>query len=276
MSADADRLAIVTIVAGRHDHLRTQREHLRAAHPQLRHVVVSMGDPEVAGVVGDDPSSQVIEIDVPAEGLPLARARNIGAAAALAAGAHLLVFLDVDCIPDPALPAAYLSAARQVGGLLAGPVTYLGEEAELPCPGDSLLALSDPHPARPAPPPGAVTMADDLTLFWSLSFAIGAEDWRRVGGFCEDYVGYGGEDTDFALSVGRAGLTLHWVGGAEAFHQHHPPSAASPERVDDIVRNARLFRARWGFWPMAGWLERLSSQGQVSWDPEGDELVRIA
>ncbi|MCE1177976.1 MAG: glycosyltransferase family 2 protein [Micrococcales bacterium] len=275
MRPGASSLAVVTIVAGRHEHLRVQREHLRAAHPGLRHVVVSMGDPGVGEVVGADPCARVIQIPVAPEGLPLARARNVGATAALAEGADLLVFLDVDCVPDPGLPAAYLSAAAR-GGLLAGPVTYLEEGAVLPPPGASLLGLSSPHPARPAPPPGRVTVATDLDLFWSLSFAIGAEDWRRVGGFCEDYVGYGGEDTDFARCAGRAGLTLRWVGGAEAFHQHHPPSAASPDRVEDIVRNATLFRSRWGSWPMRGWLERLSRDGQVRWDPDSDELVRNA
>ena len=44
-----------------------------------------------------------VGIDVPPEGLPLARARNAGAQRALDTGAELLVFLDVDCIPGASL-----------------------------------------------------------------------------------------------------------------------------------------------------------------------------
>ncbi|MFD0427690.1 glycosyltransferase family 2 protein [Streptomyces zhihengii] len=43
-----------------------------------------------------------------------------------------------------------------------------------------------------------------------------------MGGFCEQYTGYGGEDTDFAATATRSGVDLWWVGGAEAYHQHHP------------------------------------------------------
>ena len=46
-----------------------------------------------------------------------------------------------------------------------------------------------------------VRVAEDLRLFWSLSFALDAGDWDALGGFCEDYVGYGGEDTDFGQTV---------------------------------------------------------------------------
>ena len=36
----------------------------------------------------------------PPAGLPLAAARNVGAAAALTLGAELMIFLDVDCLPE--------------------------------------------------------------------------------------------------------------------------------------------------------------------------------
>ncbi|WP_375545594.1 galactosyltransferase-related protein [Janibacter hoylei] len=39
------------------------------------------------------------------------------------------------------------------------------------------------------------------------------DTWSRIGGFCEDYVGYGGEDTDFGrLLVARG----HGTGGSVA------------------------------------------------------------
>ena len=56
----------------------------------------------------------------------MARARNAGADWALARDAELLIFLDVDCVPDAALIGRYIDAHRRAGpALLAGPVTYL-------------------------------------------------------------------------------------------------------------------------------------------------------
>ena len=59
-------------------------------------------------------------------------------------------------------------------------------------------------------------------LFWSLSFATGVADWHRFGGFCEQFRGYGAEDTDFAFRAADRGARLAWVGGATAYHPHHP------------------------------------------------------
>jgi hypothetical protein len=64
------------------------------------HVVVALDDLHVADIVADEGSAaSVVDLKV-AEPLPIAHGRNQGAAAALAMAAELLVFLDVDCIPD--------------------------------------------------------------------------------------------------------------------------------------------------------------------------------
>ena len=257
--------AVITLARGRHDHLRKQAEAL-AATPPADYVVVSLGDPDLSSVLtGID--HRLIEIAVPpSEELPLAAARNAGAAAAIGNGADLLVFLDVDCIPSPGLLPSYAAAAaHRPDALLCGAVGYL---PPAPPTGYDLASLVDarPHAARPAPPPGEVWLATDRRLFWSLSFAVTAENWRRTGGFCERYVGYGGEDTDFAETAHAAGIDLYWVGGAMAYHQHHPVSAPPVEHLQAILRNGRLFAQRWGWWPMSGWLEAFADRGLVRFD----------
>ncbi|MEI4270292.1 galactosyltransferase-related protein [Klenkia sp. LSe6-5] len=252
------RTAVVTVVHGRHDHLARQLAGLAAqTRPADDHVVVAMGDDGVAAVVGD----RARVVDLPAgDRLPLAAARNAGAAAALDRGAGLLVFLDVDCIPAPVLLARY-AAVAQDGVLDSGPVTYLP-----PAPDYDLAALptlADPHPARPAPPDGEVWPAADHRLFWSLSFALTAATWTRLDGFCTEYAGYGGEDTDFAETAHAAGVPLRWVGGAAAFHQHHPVSRPPVEHLSDVLANGAVFARRWGWWPMQGWLEAFQERGLV-------------
>jgi hypothetical protein len=132
------------------------------------------------------------------------------------------------------------------GALLCGPVTYLPP----PSPGGYpvvLDALIDPHPERPSPPDQQIVDSTDYELFWSLSFALSAATWRRIGGFCDQYRGYGGEDTDFAQTASAAGVPMRWVGGAHAFHQFHPVSDPPVEHLEDIVRNAEIFHRRWGW-----------------------------
>ena len=45
------------------------------------------------------------------------------------------------------------------------------------------------------------------------------------------------------------------------------------EHVDDIVRNAEIFRRRWGATPMLGWLEAFEERGLVERDAAGRWLV---
>ncbi|MBW0124166.1 glycosyltransferase, partial [Pseudonocardia oceani] len=107
------RTAVITPVRGRAAHLHRQREALAVDPPDV-HVVVAMGaEPELADVPGAPPVA-VVRVPVPTTGLPLSAARNAGAAAA--AGADLLVFLDVDCIPAPGMLRRYADAARRVDG----------------------------------------------------------------------------------------------------------------------------------------------------------------
>ena len=263
------RTAVVTVVHGRGDHLARQRASLAASTTAADHVVVAVDDPVVA-------AEEWCVTSVPGDplGLPIAAARNRGAEAALARGADVLVFLDVDCLAGADLVEAYAEAVRdEPTTVWSGPVTYLD-----PPPADgydlsALAALDSPHPARPAPAVGERVRGADPDLFWSLSFACSSAAWQRTGGFCEDYVGYGGEDTDFARLVVGAGLDLGWLGSARAFHQWHPVSRPPVEHVDDIVRNAEIYRARWGATPMLGWLEAFEERGLVQRDAEGRWLA---
>jgi hypothetical protein len=265
------RTAIITIVSGRHEHLLAQQRGI-ASGTQLpdTYVVVSMGDADIQAIVGvADPVPTVVELPVTAGRLPLAAARNAGAAAAIRTGAELLVFLDVDCVPGKDLLARYEFAAQLPlcgSGVLSGPVAYLPASAK-GTNSSTWPALATPHPARPAPMPGEVLLGEDPNLFWSLSFALTAQTWRRIGGFCEEYEGYGGEDTDYIRLALNAGASLWWVGGAVAFHQHHKSQSPPVGHLDDILRNAEIFHHRWGVWPMLGWLEQFEELGLVKQDP---------
>lgn len=268
-------VAVVTIVRGRHDHLREQCRVLRLVAPHAHHVVVAMDDPEIDEVVGRDGPTTVVHVEGDPRGLPLARARNTAVATALHGGAALVVLLDVDCVPGPELVGAYRRASRLApDALLAGPVTYLSEGVAVPEDPRDLAALRDPHPARPDPAPGELGRDGDHDLFWSLSCAVTARTWRRLGGFHEGYVGYGAEDTDLGRVARSREVDLVWVGGADAFHQYHPVTHPPVAHLEDIVRNAGTFRGRWGDWPMPGWLDEFERRGLVSREGGHLEVTR--
>jgi N-acetylglucosaminyl-diphospho-decaprenol L-rhamnosyltransferase len=266
----------VTAVRGRTTHLRRQLDGLdRSTTTADHHVIVAVDDDDVAGQVRDARAT-VVPLNSGSPRIPMAAARNLGARVAIDGGAELLVFLDVDCIPSPGMLGHYQRAAAtpaHEGALLCGPVTYL------PAPGpdgydlDRLADLTAPHPARPAPPAGVTVAGDEYHLFWSLSFAVTAAVWQRIGGFATEYVGYGGEDTDYAQRAAEHAVGLRWVGGAHAFHQVHPVSDPPTEHLTDIVANAVTFHRRWGWWPMQGWLDAFERQGLISRDRIGTPHV---
>ena len=261
------RVAVVTIAHGRHDHLAAQHRSL-AQGDRLPddYVVVAMDDDRIQERREGALTSRVVRLGRSAGALPLAAARNLGVRTALAGGADVVVLLDVDCLAGAGLVEAYADVvADRPQWIWSGPVTYLPPPPPEGYPADpaDLAHWDDPHPARPRPRPGQLAHTTDPDLFWSLSFAVHRDAWARTAGFCEDYTGYGGEDTDFARSVLAVGVGLGWVGSARAYHQHHPVSSPPVEHLDDILRNAGLFHERWGEWPMRGWLDEFEEQGLI-------------
>jgi N-acetylglucosaminyl-diphospho-decaprenol L-rhamnosyltransferase len=257
---DTSRVVVVTIAHGRHDHLALQMESLAAcSRPPDEHVVVAMDDAALARW-----PAFVVSLPAASDGLPLAAARNLGVSTALDLAADVVICLDVDCLAGEQLVGAYADAvASDPAVVWSGPVTYLQPPPAAGYDLSAMPSLDDPHPARPAPAPGGVEIDDRWELFWSLSFACSPSAWRRTGGFCEDYVGYGGEDTDFGRVASGRGLRLGWVGSARAYHQWHPVSDPPVEHLDDILRNGATFYERWGSWPMEGWLAEFERRGLV-------------
>lgn len=244
-------------------HLHNQLAALRTQRRVVR-VVVWIGDDEPPTLDAEC----VVRIAPGPQGLRLAAGRNAGATAAIDAGADLIVFLDADCVPGEHLIERYIAASlTHPDAVLCGPVTYLPPGVDVSDPA-VLAAATAPHAARPNPADGTVRAAasGEYPLFWSLSFAVRAAVWPRTKGFDERYAGYGGEDTDFAFGLRAAGISLAWVGGAHAYHQHHETSSPPWQHIDDIMRNGAIFAERWGEWPMTGWLDAFAAAGAAEWD----------
>ena len=191
-------------------------------------------------VVGDDGSEEdvgVVVAEAAARGLPVRHVRRerdgygAGQARNLAAretDADVLVFVDADCLPAPDLVSSHAAWHRRSGDLVV-----IGARQHLDTSEVTADAIADgcwQPPATGSPP------ADWREVFYrrtarlqtgdeafrslvSSNFSVRAEHFRSVGGFCEDFRRWGGEDTELGWRLWSAGLFFVAEDGATIFHQ---------------------------------------------------------
>lgn len=251
-------ISVLTLARGRTAHLMNLIEGLRRSETgPAELVVIDMNDELVSLAPCRFPARFV---RLPGETLPLAAARNL--AARLSSGEKLL-FLDADCIPSRGLVGALDRALDEIDALICPKTLYLGpEDARGRWTEADLDAAGKPHPVRPFPRSGR-SIEPNPGLFWSLAFGVRRATFETLGGFDEAFVGYGGEDTDLGFAAQAAGVPIVLTAEARAFHQHHPSSDPPVEHLADIVRNAEIFRRKWGRWPMEGWLAAFERDGLI-------------
>ena len=210
--------------------------------------------------------------------MPLAAARN--RAAELAEG-DVLAFLDVDCIPDTEFVRRAAEADVHDGkGVFLPEVRYLPGNAagwltpeKLP----DYHLLTGTGVRHPSKRPLDETSFDPIADFgelWGLAFIMSARTWKTAGGMDEEYIGYGAEETDLAQRLKHAGARMYWLGGTICFHQHHHVHKPPLQHFDSIIRNARLYRSRWGEWCMQYWLSDFERRGLVKRSENRLEVVR--
>ncbi len=259
---------VCTLVRGRRTHLDHMLRGVAAsAHRPVEVIVIGMGESRPPDLRCDLPLRW---ITVPLAGrdasrLPLARARNT---AACHARSDWLVFLDVDCIPGEAALGTLVDHAQARSGVVMGTPLYLPPGARL-----AERAAARAHPQRPWLDPSDLFPAADFGLFWSLCFCLHRDVFQSVGGFDERYVGYGGEDTDFARAIERRGHRI-WLSGARVYHQYHPVHQPPLNAFDDIIRNARTYHRKWGDYPMGRWLEEFAQRGLITLTPDAIAVRR--
>ena len=264
-------VSVLTLVRGRRAHLANLIAGLNASRRKPDELVIAYMQP-AAHI--DLPSTDfpIREVFVSGDAMPLAAARNRAAAAA---SGKQLIFLDVDCVPSPTLVERYVETGSEPGGIRLGEVLYLPAGAITD--GIDFVALDrigKRHPDKPLIALDEIRPTPSHGELWGLSFGISAVDWARAGGMDERYIGYGGEETDFAARLERAGVAMWWVGGARAYQQHHIVHTPAYQHFDAIIPNARLFRATWGRWCMQYWLGQFAENGLIAWDADTITVLR--
>ena len=263
-------ISVATLVRGRLNHLANMILGLgRQSYRLCEMIIVAMDDASYDDL--PDAPFPIRLLRVEGRELPLAAARN---AAARTASGDVLVFLDVDCIPAPGLCAEYAACLSELDGLLMGEVLYLpggANAAGWSYEGFEKVAVK--HSDRQGPPAKGLEPCSDYRCFWSLNFAVRRARFLSIGGFDERYVGYGGEDTDFAKGADAAGVPIAWIKGALTYHQYHPHHMPPVHHLASVVRNAQLFEAKWGYRTMGHWLYAFRLMGLI--DDRAGRPIRI-
>jgi glycosyltransferase involved in cell wall biosynthesis len=212
----------------------------------------------------------------PHDGFRLARVRNRGAA--VAAGDTLLS-LDGDSVLPPDHVAAHL-AARRPGLAMLGDVVRLPEATsrELVPSG---LATTDLRRLAPSAELRRMSRRHRKSVFQNFirhrskprlaggNFAVWREDYSRVNGSDERFLGWGQEDDDLGLRLRGAGVRLSSIiDRTFTYHVWHPSDPSATPRWRDgvniryFLRRGRLSRCRRGL--------RVRDRNAVCWGlPDG-------
>jgi GT2 family glycosyltransferase len=196
--------------------------------------------------------------------LPLAAARNKGFSEA---HTDTVIFVDVDCIVSPTLFEHMIAAITETSVIAAYPL-YL---PTVPESGDFDTYKHDAvsHPVR-----RQLVAGEPIPhlQFWSIIFGMRKEAFERAGGFDETFTGYGAEDTDFAMSFHRAGLTQLFVNDY-VLHQYHDKYDPPLNHFDAIIENATRYKNKWGELPMRSWLDAFAEMGLIAIN--NDETLHV-
>lgn len=261
-------LTLVTLNYQRAAFLKNQIEALgvlaRSFAGSFEHVVINVETPEYGAeeVLPDNYQLRQFTRSLPEDKiLNIARARNFGAKQARSAN---LVFLDVDCLPEPGFLEHYATCFEtQLSGVFQGHAWYLKKDVSLAKARQNRPRYTQYYrPGLDPRAPFASAVTNAYEVFSSIHFGCSQQTFWKVDGFDECYRGYGCEDTDFGQKLRAHKITLS-MNKAEVFHQYHKPSGAPFESVAEVVQNANYFQSKWGWLPAKSWFETFAEAGLV-------------
>lgn len=255
------QFSVVTIVKNRTHQLTNLIANLEgASQPPAELIIVWMAPPSDKSLM----QSEVFNIQhrfVTSEELPIPQARNKGFASA---SCERVIHLDVDCLCHPQLFEAMMKYWQDDTILTDNviPVRLMED-------GDTFEHLAS-TPELHVTTSGKSNM--HINRFQSSVFGLSKQAFEDIGGFDEQYHGFGIGDIDFATRCHAAGIKLRRL-DISTFIQHRANYDFPINHLLDIVTNANLFKRKWGYFPATEWLGEFVARGYVNADFETQGLA---
>jgi glycosyltransferase involved in cell wall biosynthesis len=158
------------------------------------------------------------------EGYRLASLNNLGARAVMSECDRLL-FTNADVVHSPFSIKAHASIAGvgggMVDGILAGMVSSV--DLEMVRNFQQLLSLSSRHKSSRSNRKYVETTDPNKNPIgvWGGNFSVPVSTFSKLGGFDEEFVGWGGEDNDLTKRCVRAGCVAKWLPESQVIHLDH-------------------------------------------------------
>ena len=265
-------VSVCTIYANRQKQLQNLVRGLIDSSLQPKELIVVCMNDRLPELPSTDFAIASATIDREKDCLPLATARNKAAALATE---DKLVFLDVDCICDRYMLENFNYHLNQEDALYSGSVRYLHSDWQQDnWTLETLQQQSTWHKLQGHPVQGKDKVAHPYELFWSLCFGMHQSTFEAMGGFDTEYIGYGGEDTDFSFVARSQKIPLYKI-SALAYHQFHPSYAPPLNHLAEIVNNAEVFYRKWGIMPMDKWLSQFADRGYIAIEDNKISIVKL-
>lgn len=266
-----NNISVCTIYAKRQLHLQNLVKGLKRSIIQPDElIIVCMNDylPDLPATPFEITSAT---INTQNHYLPLAKART--KAAEIARGNNL-IFLDVDCICHRDLVGTFNYHLNIENALYQGSIRYLQSDwQKYDWIAESLDKQSSFNQLQGVEVVGRNKVSHPYELFWSLCFGIQKKTFMALGGFDSRFVGYGGEDTDFAFTARYNNIPFYKI-SALVYHQYHPTYDPPLNHLVEIVSNALVFYRKWELLPMEKWLDRFVELGYLKIVNNEIEILR--
>lgn len=262
-SEAAPAICVVIPTYNRHELLRRTLESLAAQRTDLATFEVVVSDDGSADATAEVARSfagrlRLRYVFQPDEGVRIATARNRGARLATA---PVLLFLDTGVLAGPDLVAAHLQVHREYPRTAPGAAVMGYTHGFNPlCSFPELATMLAGHPLTEL----RELLADDKrfrdvrhheferygfdlrrmyvpwTMFWTMNASVRTADFRAIGGFDDQFRGWGSEDIDLGRRLAAGGVQL--IASREAWAVESPHERDLEASIPSNFANAgRMF-----------------------------------